>query len=461
MRTSRRVAPSLEALEDRWVPATVRFSNGVLSISNPNITAQKSSLTVTQTAANTFQVKDNGQNNGTFAGVAAITIGGTNAADTVVVDLATFTYSGSLTVLPSNGNDQFDLKAAGGGTTGNLSVFAGRGNDTVSLNTTGSTGALTVAGNTQINAGTGNNTLTSGNAAAATTFLGNLYSTGMTSVTLGNGSADTFRGNVSINSANNPNALNAFIGAASTNVSNIFGSLNITGGAGDDLVLLGALNIRGNANVNLMGGDATIGNDLSLSALNNVAGVGITTIFGDLNYFSTAGVDIVDLADATVNGNANLRLGQGGSAATPSGIALDNVQATTSIGGNLLVTGGNGDFTTNPFGGPPNGTDIQATIGGSATFHFGNGDNSITFTPTSTVGGNVNYQAGNGSNSVTLAGPQLYVVNLNVGTGVDTFTLNNAAAILTGFLRAGGNPGNSFNVTAGTIGSPFTLVGFP
>ena len=36
------------------------FGNGTLFISNPNVTASTTSLTVTQTAPNTFQVKDNG-----------------------------------------------------------------------------------------------------------------------------------------------------------------------------------------------------------------------------------------------------------------------------------------------------------------------------------------------------------------------------------------------------------------
>ena len=46
--------PKLEVLEDRWVPATISYYNGLLSI-----TGQTNLLAITQTATpNTFTVKD-------------------------------------------------------------------------------------------------------------------------------------------------------------------------------------------------------------------------------------------------------------------------------------------------------------------------------------------------------------------------------------------------------------------
>jgi hypothetical protein len=57
--------PSLELLENRWVPATVQFFSGVLSISNQNTSPASTGLLLTQTAANTFKVTDNGSSNGT------------------------------------------------------------------------------------------------------------------------------------------------------------------------------------------------------------------------------------------------------------------------------------------------------------------------------------------------------------------------------------------------------------
>src|SRR5690242_1956483 len=105
MRQKNRVPLYLEALEDRWVPATVRFINGTLFISNPLVTGGSASLTVTQTANNTFQVKDGATTLGTYAGVGNINITGSNAKDNVTVNLATFVYGGNLFVNTGNGND--------------------------------------------------------------------------------------------------------------------------------------------------------------------------------------------------------------------------------------------------------------------------------------------------------------------------------------------------------------------
>ena len=63
-----RVRPTLELLEDRAVPATVRFVAGTLLISNPTITGSSTSPTVAQdpATANRFTVKDGVVSNGTY-----------------------------------------------------------------------------------------------------------------------------------------------------------------------------------------------------------------------------------------------------------------------------------------------------------------------------------------------------------------------------------------------------------
>ncbi len=475
----KRMLPSLEVLEDRWVPATIRFTSGTLFISNPTILNGASSISVTQLAANTFQVKNNGSDNGTFGVVSNINIAGTNAKDTVLVDLAGFTYSGALTVNASNGNDTTNLKAAGGQISGNLTILLGGGNDTVSLNRTGSAGSLTVAGTTQITAGsslgTGNDTLLEGNGSATTTFRGNVNVTGVNKDLISFGQPDVFRGDLNINLASNPNPLDVEatgftgdpsaggVGAAPATAISILGTFQVTGGPGDDQVATGFLTIGKNFNVNLQGGGAGMftglgnivgGNDLSVSAQYS----GVTTVKGDLNYNSTAALDTVDLSGVNILGNANLRLGQGGNAAIPSGVALDNFGGPTTIGGNLLVTGGNGNFTTAPFAPFGFTTNIEAQIGGDATFIFGNGDNSVTFDATSSLLGRLNYIAGNGANSISVNAPQLYQLNVNVGNGSNTFSAN-AGVSLTGVLRVGSGT-NVFNQNGAVIVGPWYEQGF-
>ncbi len=56
----------LEVLEDRWVPATIRFDGSNLFVSNPLVTAGASKISITETGANLFQVKDGTTNDGTY-----------------------------------------------------------------------------------------------------------------------------------------------------------------------------------------------------------------------------------------------------------------------------------------------------------------------------------------------------------------------------------------------------------
>jgi hypothetical protein len=460
MRKQLRPRLSLEALEGRWVPATVRFVDGALLISQPSIVNGASNITVTQTAADKFHVVDNGNSNGTFSGVSRISITGGNAAETDTVDLGGFTYDGSLAIQTGNGTDTVNVGVGGGQISGNLKIEAGRGNDTISINSINAAGALTLGGRTTITAGNGANLLTVGNATAPTTFHDDLSVKGVSSVILGTGAADVFLGDIKVNLGSNPNPLNLQLATPSnqTAATTVGGDVRVTGGPGDDLVQLGFVTIGGDLVTDLGGGDSTIGNDLSVTA-GNGANTGPTTVKGNLLYNSTAGLDIVDLAAGVFDGNVTVHMGKGvTNPALAGGVALDTT--ATFIGGNLLETGGNGDFTTNPFG--QFGTDIQATILGSATFRFGNGANSIGFAAGSSLGGDLNVHLGNGNNTITLDGSQLYDLHVRLGNGNNLFNATNPNSELTGFLIAGHgkNTFNDNNGAGATIVPPFKLKGF-
>jgi hypothetical protein len=460
MRKQLRPRLSLEALEGRWVPATVRFVDGALLISHPSVVNGASNITVTQTAADTFRVVDNGNSNGTFKGVSRISITGGNATETDTMDLGGFTFNGSLAIQTGNGTDTVNVGVGGGQISRNVEIQAGRGNDTISINSINAASALTIGGRTTITAGNGANLVTVGNATTPTTFLGDFSVKGVSSVILGTGAADVFRGDITVNLGHNPNPLNLQLGTPSNQTAAITvgGDVRVTGGPGDDLVQVGFVTIGGDLVTDLRGGDSTIGNDLSVTA-GNGANTGPTTVKGNLLYTSTAILDIVDLAAGIFDGNVTVHMGSGVTDPTlAGGVALDTT--ATFIGGNLVETGGNGDFTTDPFG--PFGTDIQATILGSATFRFGNGANSIGFAAGSSLGGDLKIHLGNGNNTITLDGSQLYDLHVRMGNGNNLVNATNPNSELTGFLIAGHGK-NTFNDNKGagaTIVSPFLLKGF-
>src|SRR5262245_1117615 len=93
---------AVEWLEDRWVPASVSYSAGVLSIT----TAFAENVTITQTANNTFTVSPfTGGKPGPYVGVNTINVTGSNGADSITIDLGsdTLTYQGKIIVNAGNG----------------------------------------------------------------------------------------------------------------------------------------------------------------------------------------------------------------------------------------------------------------------------------------------------------------------------------------------------------------------
>src|SRR5262249_39215764 len=212
-------------------------------------------LVVQQTAANQFSVRDNGVNHGTFATVSKIQITGSNAADTITVDLNGLTYTGSLAISSGNGNDTVSItneSATAASVRGTTSVLPGLGNDVINLNHTG-TNRLTFSGIVQVTKAVGAGTLNLGNGSATTTFAGDVTAAGMAAVNLGFGQPDRYAGNVTVNGSPNlhpPGTKLGLFGAPvpATAVA-IQKNLLVNGTAGGDSVSLapGSVTVNGSS----------------------------------------------------------------------------------------------------------------------------------------------------------------------------------------------------------------------
>jgi hypothetical protein len=179
-------------MEQRLVPATVRFVAGRLVISQP--AAGGSGLTVTQGASETFSVSENGHSLGTFEGVHSINILGGNADDRVTVNL-TKSFRGSLAVNLGAGDDTFTLNDGRGAVLNSVLLDAGSGNDTVTVNVADRTRLLNPL---LLVTGAGNDTFTVTGASEAflrETFL--VTGSGNDTVTV-NGAAVSFSGTRSL-----------------------------------------------------------------------------------------------------------------------------------------------------------------------------------------------------------------------------------------------------------------------
>ncbi len=452
MKPKSRRFPSLEQLEDRWAPATVRFISGTLYISNPTVVSGTSNVTVTQMAANTFKVMDGASSNGTFAGVSNITYSGSNAADRFTVNLNGLTYTGSLLANAGNGNDS--VLVGNGNMRGNLQVLPGYGNDSVDLG--GSLGGLTVGGTTQVNDSAGNDSITFGNGSTASNFQGTVSMTGMNVIRLANGAADTFGGDLTASTITESVPLDFETSATATAVT-VNGNLQLTGGSNDDTVVDSALVVNKSVNINLGGSLTSLGNFVS-----EQIGSPPLQVSGSFTYTGGSGFDEPILSGNSVGGTMSLTLGDGDDLvdlATAGGI-----EPNPTIGGDLTISGGNGNINFNGIA----GEGITATVAGNMNFNLGSGNDSATIVNAPVV---LNWTSSNGNDSVTLGGAttaagSTWNVNFHFGTGSDTLALSAAAPatqFLTGFVDMGGpTGGNSFDPT-GQLGvnwqtvPPFTL----
>lgn len=463
--TQRTTRPlSVERLEVRDCPAlTLRLLPGSLNI----LGTPTGTLTVLETAANTFQVQDGATTIATFANVSNInirlprrptdidiTLNGNDLTGNLLMDLGFGDTSGP----PST------INIHGGTVRGFVTMLIGSGNETYNLGTAlgGGIDALTVRGDvnavakTSAGIGLGNprDTLILDQ---GSTILRDLRTTSVDSVLLVD--TTTVGRNLVIN-----NALEHTIPDI-----NLFGA-NI----GQDVSVVGPTTGMTVTVLSLAPGVGTIGRNITVQGLGGntqVALLNNPTVGGDIRVSTGVGNDFV-LLQADVGGNALVSTGEGDDL-----ILFDTLGL---VAGNLSINGGNGantifsDGTVSGdlsflYGNGNNLITVNGTVAGNMRFNLGNGANTVT--AGQAPGGVLFWQSGNGTNTLTLggaatAGNSQWNVNARFGNGDDTLILDAAASasqILSGFLDFGGRVlRNTFTQSAPWVLSPnLTLANLP
>jgi hypothetical protein len=459
MRQKNRIPLRLELLEDRWVPATVRLVDGVLLISNPIVRASGSSLTLTQSAANTFQVADSGLNLGTYAVAGNIIVTGSNAKDNIKVDLNGKAYTGNLFLNGGNSNDSITVTGTGGGSVaGNTTILTGRGQDSVNLNSTG-TSKMTFGGSVQVTSSPGStNTLGLGNGTASTTVGGDVKLSGIGNATIGGGKADLIGGSLTIQDAQTGMANSIQLNDGLKVGQNV----TYFGGSQTDLFQLGksitgTMTIGGNLTAQV--GDAD--NLVTLASFVYNLSVG-----GNLTVLGGNGANNLGLA-GTVAGNVNVQLGNGNNGTTPlgpGGLFFDSV-----VGGDENIALGNGNNAFDPV---THQSFKTTAVAGNLSIRLGNGNNGLIQYVSGAPGGQFNWTSGNGADTLNLTPlqtvpPQNFVMNAQFGNNDDGFVLGtpfgNSTFTLSGRVDGGGRiNGNTFAQGAGwTLTPNFVLSNFP
>jgi hypothetical protein len=455
MNSRKRPFLGLEALEDRWVPATIRFDGSNLTISNLMLRAGgTSSVTVTEAATgNNFTVLDGAASNGTYAVSGNITIQGNSAKDTIAVNVNPGTgLLGNLNVSTTGAASAItvDGTAANGKVLGNTQITLGSGGGTINL---GTKFGLNDLGTLGLSASAfSNNTLNVGNATNVSSFAGTTWNiTNFNNVTLGAGAADSFKGNVTVSDPNNGNAGTVTLGLTAS----VLGNFTINGGTGNETV-----NINGAG----IGGTLSVHDQSGTNALNFGSGAA-TTIGGSLSYTALNGntsftASAVAGTALTIQNNANFNWGNGANSfGSSTGLTVNGPNGQSS----LTVTNGTGglDITTNTFRGVVN----------TLTINSGNGTNSVTLDGTNgAVVNTFNYGQNNGGNSVTVndnnAG-HLITLGVYFGTsGANLFTITpTTTAGLTGTIswatQTTANAGNGLVPTNYAFFVAINLINVP
>lgn len=417
MRSKYQVRPRVEALEDRWVPATVNVINGTMTISN-----QTGALVIApQATAGKVDVTDNGKTV-TYSGVGtSINVTGTTSGDSITFKGNTG-FNGNLTINGGNGNDTIDLS---GPILGNLSVLGGLGDDTI----TSTNADVKVGGYANLSDTSGTNTLDLNG--RNWTVGTDLSVSGVSSFSMGAANTLKVGGNATFS------GLSSGLSAATYSFNGLSVSvgkaLTINGYSEDDTVnvtVTGAFSTKTGTTVNLGGGTNSF----------NLAPGAASTLAGTFQYTGSWGDDTVTLdANATLGGPVNLTLGDGSNTVTQN--------AGDVISGNLTVNGGSGG----------NNVTLSGTLNGYASFTYGNGVNVTTVN--SVPSGKVIYRGGNNDDTLNLGtGAGTYVVDVIFGSGTNTLDVN--ATFMHGSVKAQPGASNTFNQNATDV-SDVVFTDFP
>lgn len=460
--------PKLEKLEDRSVPATVRFTSGILQLTNIN---SSTSFKITQTANNNFTVQDSGAPLA-YAGVGKIVVLDNNVGRSITLDLGTFSYSGSVQINSNGGDDNVCIISNGGKIGGNVTINTGLGE----------------MDKLQVGCGTGSGLMIGGSFRAIDTLggsdeldLGNLTTTGPLSIG-GDVSVSGYNnivvtetvpvsigGNMTVAIGNPNSSLSVFFGGNSgpgsgEQFTTVGGTLTIIGGNKNDQLVTRNMTVGRDMIVSL--GDASNRDSTSMAPLNNKvqisvettdpAGGGLgsvitstttTTIGGNFTYNGGNNQDALDLEGTVFRGNVTLnfgnttdpRLATAGDLSqnkTCDKLFLDDRDNRNNLGNNGSIAG---NLTINALGAfdgathfdtewpdPDNPLVIgfQTPVFGNVYINLGNGDAFIAFeepsnsatNPGATVDGTLRYRSGTGSNFIGLYTRSVLKVDVLFGT---------------------------------------------
>ncbi len=409
MKSNTRKPLGLEELEDRWVPATVRFDGSNLFVSSPLVTAGKSQISVIEQAGATpaFQVMDGTANNGSFTVTGNITVNGNNASDQIAVEMTNT------------------------GLAGNVSVTTGNGTSSVTVDGTTGSGAAFIAGSVNVSMGTGSNSVWVGSKQPA----GGVFS--------GTSNGLFIRGNVTLNSRSNSTST-AFVNNSGTPPPWIFsGNVSVSG--------FPTVNLGAKTQANVLAGNVTVNNTsngqpgtITLAS----AILGNFSVNGSVGGSTTVNINNNVLGQTSLNlGNGTNSVALGGGTAGKQAVTLNNFSYNAGNGSNT--------FTAN------NGN--TATILGNANLNWGNGANGFGSSTGLTVNGNVFLNDGNGGLNVatsTFQGNVFGRFTVNAGNGNNLFTFDgtNGAAVGGPFTYTAGNGGNSVTVTNAPAAGSASLI---
>jgi hypothetical protein len=346
MRLNRSNRPSLEVLEDRWVPASFTWIGSGSTLTLTQTSAAIGALTITDNVSS-VTVSDAGD--GSTATVSLV--GFSNlTVNLLSTDRTALTYnlgaarSGNVTLNIANASARGLTFNPGGNTIGgNLTITGGNGNLLVT-----ETSALLLGGNATLNGGL---SLDVFNAIGTTVTIGGNFTLNKVNV-VALGSGSVIGGSLLFNDSGEftPNTL-------TLTGTTIGSNLSYTGGSSTDIIVLNMASVvGGNLSVNF--GTQTSGSsELGINGTSQVAG-SVAVIGGNL------GTQSVTLATtATVNGSASFNMGS----------------ATNTIRWTGIFTGSTFYYT----GGASVDTIVYTPAAGSANARFtanlGASNDSVTF----------------------------------------------------------------------------------
>jgi hypothetical protein len=385
-----RFLPSLDRLEDRWVPAgnvSTSLSFGTLTVTGDLFANH---IVIDQPGFNQIRIT---------SGANVTTING--GAGPVTINAVT-----------------------------NLVFKLGLGDDSIQFDQTNN---ILLAGSLTINYGTtgsGNKRTETINASAATS----LTVAKNVSIAYAAGDDNTafeglnVGGNMSVTHTAGDSELSISSGGGGA-VSTISGSLSVSNNNGFDEIAVSDTNIGGSVTIVNTGArvsDNQAGEFTFKTGDNTPAGQ-LVSVGGNVSVrFTTGDVDGVELEDAIFKGSIAVNTGSG--FADDVDIGPDERNLTTQVKGNVSIAG-TGAMIIRLGGEPSNATALRVQIGGFLSITTGAGTDTVTFEDLA-VGKTTTVSTGSGDDSVTIDNGNSFTgsifngaFSLNTGNGNDTVNI--------------------------------------